>query len=99
MATITNFQTWLDQTDLGDYNDVYSLYQAVNNIENWGGYEVTKGRVEGQYFVDAIDADDTLFLASELARQTFLNIIESTYCEDLNIESWYSYHRAMDKDD
>lgn len=99
MATITDFQEWIDQTDLDDYNDVYSLYMTVYNLENWGGYQIQEGHVDGQYFLKGIDAEDTLMLASEKARNAFLKKIETDCCNGEDIEAWYGFHHAMEKDD
>lgn len=99
MATTTDFNEWLFGIDLTDYNDVYSLYHTVRDLENWGGYEIKKGRTPGQYFVTAIDSEDTLMLASPKALEAFLTTIERAHCGDTDIESWYMYLRAMEKND
>ena len=52
-----------------------------------------------KYFLKSVECDDTLMLASEKARQTFLSIIETEYCEGMDIEGYYAYHHAMEKDD
>lgn len=98
--TTTNFDEWLDNNELSDYNDVYSLYQSVLNVEEWAGFKTIRGKSEGQYIVSSIECSDiNLFLASEKARDSFLSTIEKKYCEDMDIESYYGYHRAMEKDD
>ena len=33
MAAITDFAEWLEMVELGDYEDVYSLYQSVAECE------------------------------------------------------------------
>lgn len=100
MATITDFNDWLDGIDLSDFNDVYSLYHSVSDVEEWGCFNTIKGKAEGQYIVSSIECSDiNLFLASEKARDSFLSTIEKKYCEDMDIESYYGYHRAMEKDD
>jgi hypothetical protein len=39
MATVTDFDTWLEENvDGTDYNDVYSIYQAVNDVDNLGRF-------------------------------------------------------------
>lgn len=98
MSSTTNFQEWLDGTDLSDYNDVYSLYCSVSNVANFGSYDTVKAD-RGGYVVTSCDNDMSLYLASEIARETFLNVIEDTYCEDMGIEGYYGYHHAMENDD
>ena len=99
MASITDFNTWLEGNDLSDYNDVYSLYNSVANVEEWAGYKTIKGRTEGQYVVSSIECGEDLFLASEKARESFLKTIEEQYCEGMDIEGFYGFHHAMEKDD
>ena len=99
MATITDFNEWLDGIDLSDFNDVYSLYHSVADVEEWGCYNTIKGKADGQYIVSSIECEDKLLLASEKARDYFLNTIEKQYCEDMDIESYYGFHHAMEHDD
>lgn len=98
MNSITDFREWLESTDLSGYNDVYSLYHSVCNIEDFGSYETVKTS-NGGYVVTSCDSDMTLFIASEKARETFLKIIEDDYCEGMDIEGYHAFHRAMEKDD
>ena len=50
--------------------------------------------------IKANHIDDTLMLASEKAREAFLSLIHSRYCDpELDIESWYQYSRNMAKVD
>ena len=32
---ITDFDLWLDNNDLSDFNDVYALYHSVAGIDDW----------------------------------------------------------------
>ena len=98
MAT-TDFEMWLDGTDLSDYNDVYALYHSVAGVEDWGSYKTVRGRGVGQLIVTAADNDEPLLIASDKARDTFLKKIEDDYCEDMDIEGYYGFHHAMEKDD
>lgn len=99
MATITDFKTWLDCNDLSDFNDVYSLYHSVQDVEKWAGFSTERGKKEGVYIVKSVECDDNLLLASENARSTFLSVIESRYCEGMDIETYYIYHHGIAKDD
>ena len=43
MATITDFEEWLDENvDGTDYIDVYSVYCTVNEGMGQGGFEIKK---------------------------------------------------------
>ena len=99
MATVTDFDTWLEENvDGTDYNDVYSIYQAVNDVTDMGGFEVKKNP-QGRIFVSNGFSDETLMIASDSAKETFLKMIEDKYCEDMGIEGYYAFHHAMEKDD
>jgi len=99
MATVTDFDTWLEENvDGTDYNDVYSIYQAVNDVTDMGGFEVKKNP-QGRIFVSNGFSDETLMIASDAAKETFLKMIEDKYCEDMGIEGYYAFHHAMEKDD
>lgn len=99
MAT-TNFNEWLDQVDLSDYNTVYELYQTVANLESYGSFDIepAKGSDE-RWIVSSYDTDEKLLVSGHAAQQTLLKIIEDNYCEDMGIEGFYGYHHAMEKDD
>lgn len=96
----TDFQGWLGQVPLEEHDDVYSLYHSVSKCEEWGMFKTqsAKGGDE-RWIVSCRGCDDSLLLASTLAKETFLNHIEKAYCEDLTIEGWYAYKKAMEKGD
>lgn len=98
MASTTDFQEWLDGTDLSDYNDVYSLYYSVYNVESFGSYTTVKTANNG-YVVTSCDIDMSLFLATEKAREAFLKKVEDDYCKGMGIEGYYAFYHAMEKDD
>ena len=101
MATITDFNSWLSCIDLTDYNDVYSLYRTVTDLDEYGSFVIRK-TVRGNdsaYFLKSSECDDTLMLASEKAKETFLYHLEQKFCGDMDMEGWYDFKRAMDKDD
>lgn len=101
MNTITDFNSWLGCIDLSDYNDVYSLYRTVSDLSPWGSFEIkVKNASAGeQYFLTSCECDDVLMLATEKARIAFLRKLVSDNCGDLDMESYYSFHHAMEKDD
>ena len=96
---ITDFDLWLDSVDLSDFNDVYSLYHSVSGIEDMGPFKTERGRGPQQLLVRSYDCDEPLLLALDKARDAFLKKVEDDYCEDMDIESYYGFHHAMEKDD
>ncbi|MBX3640261.1 MAG: hypothetical protein KF888_07080 [Nitrosomonas sp.] len=97
MATITDFEAWLDQADPDDHEEVYALYRAVSDVDELGMYKCTINN--GKYFVKGDHTEDTLMLASEKAHSAFLQAINSRFEIEGDIEGWYGYKRAMAKDD
>lgn len=95
---ITDFDLWLDSVDLSDFNDVYALYHSVSGIEDWGSFRTERGRGFQQLLVHSSDCSEPLLLASDKARDAFLKKVENDYCEDMDIESYYGFHHAMEKD-
>lgn len=98
METLTEFQDWLDEIDLSDYEDVYSLYRSVNENEEFGMFKTDIAK-NGQIIVSCSIIDDKLRLCSEKAKKAFLHLLETKYCEGMDIESWYGFNHAMEKDD
>lgn len=96
-----DFKDWLADCDLEDYDDVHSLYRSVEENDEYGGFSTTTRNVSDgiQIFVKCDWFDNPLILKSEKQRKFFLDYIESTHCDDMGIEGWYAYHRAMEKDD
>ena len=41
MATITDFEAWLEQADPEGHEEVYALYQAVYGADDYGFYELS----------------------------------------------------------
>lgn len=99
MAAITDFDAWLLCHDLRDYNDVFSLYRSVADVDEMGIFKTVRGRKSGTYIVSSCVCDEDLLLASEQAYQYFLDVIEKRYCDEMDIEGYYAYHHAMEKDD
>lgn len=99
METITNFETWFDEALYEcDYNDVYCLYRCVADETDMGQFSIQKNETQKKWFVSCNGCDDKLML-TEKSRPVFLDIIEKTYCEDMDIEGYYAYYHAMERDD
>jgi hypothetical protein len=101
MATMTDFKEWISAADLEDHNDVYCLYNAVEKLEEWGGFKCTKKETSkgNLYFVKCSYLDDILMLLSDKARDFFMDHLERTYAGEMNIEGWYYFKQAMEKND
>lgn len=98
--TTKDFSEWLICMDLSDYEDIYSLYRSVEECETYGSFEtqIAKGSNNG-WIVKATYIDESLHLASEKAKNTFLSMIENRYFNGMDVEGWYAYMRSMEKDD
>ena len=98
--TTKDFSAWLICMDLSDYEDIYSLYRSVEECETYGSFDtqIAKGFNNG-WIVKATYIDESLHLASEKAKETFLSMIENRYFNGMDVEGWYAYMRAMEKDD
>ena len=100
MAATTDFRAWLDCQDFDDFEEIYSLYHSVLEVNEWGIFKTVHGRKEGSYIVHSTICDDDLLLASQKAHDYFLSEIEKIYCgPEMDIESWYAVKHAMEKDD
>ena len=100
MATITDFEAWLDQADPEGHEEVYSLYRAVVDTTQMGPFQCKPAKGGNGLIVYADHIDDTLLLASDKAKSAFLNEIEKRYVNnDMNIEGWYEFNRSMAKND
>ena len=100
MATITDFEAWLDQADPDGYEEVFALYQAVTECGSFGFYECKAGPKGTNWFIKGGGTEDTLMLASQKARDAFTKLVEEKYGDgELDMESWYHYHRNMARDD
>lgn len=99
MAT-TNFKDWLFcHVVPSDYNDVYDCYMAIHDKQGNFRFDVKNNLEQGKLFITPVGTSDTLMIASEKARETILNMIEIGYCGGMDIEGYWSYHHAMEKDD
>lgn len=100
MATITDFEAFLDQAEPDDHEEVYALYKAVEDCCDMTFYECERAP-NGQWIVSSPVASDKLRLASQDAKDAFLRLVHERYVNDegQDIEGWYGYQRAMAKDD
>jgi hypothetical protein len=100
MSTTTDFQEWLGNVELEDYEEVYSLYRAVKDATSFGIFDVELAKGGGErWIVTASSTDQSLLIASGDAKAAFLQHLTGEYYGDLDMEGWYSFKRAMSKDD
>lgn len=97
---ITDFRSWLlCHVIPTDYTDVYDCYLAIQDKKGNYRFEVKNNIEQGKLFVTPSGTNDTLMIASEKARQTILDMIERNYCDGMDIEGYWAFHHAMEKDD
>ena len=100
MDTTNDFEEWLAENDLSDYDDVDSLYRTVNELSDYGMFSIKEANGNNNgWILYSDDCDKTLHILNENARTGFLRMIEYRYCEGMSEEGWYAYHKAMEKDD
>lgn len=97
MATITDFDAWLDDVD-GDHEEVMALYDSVQNVSDMGLYKCVEGNRVDTWVVSSNHHPEALFLASAVARDTFLKLIRERLCGGEDVDSWYGFQRNMSND-
>ena len=95
MATITDFESWLDNIRPKNTIDIYSLCRAIVNQENFGRFHCLKNNA--QLFLRTDKADDVLMLISDEAAQEFLSTIRQRFNIGGDIRGWYITRRAMER--
>lgn len=97
--SITDFEAWTFALDLDGFEEIDALYRSVKEVDDYGMYRTVKGKKDGTFVVTASFMDDSLFLASEKARDAYLRYIEEKYCGGEPEEIWYAVEHANAKDD
>lgn len=97
MATVTDFDGWLDDVD-GDHEEVMALYDAVQDVSDMGLYKCVEGSRSDTWVVSSNHHHEDLFLASLAAKETFLKLIRERLCGGEDVESWYGLQRNMSND-
>lgn len=97
MATITDFDTWLEEAAPEGYEEIYALYKCVEGEEDFGAWEC--GKNNNMLFIKTSHTSNTLMLASPKAKQAFLTTITSRYVgeDGMSMEGWYEFRRSMAK--
>jgi hypothetical protein len=100
MSTTTDFQEWIQNVELEDHEEVYSLYRAVKETTSFGLFDVKAARGNGErWIVTSSSSPQSLLLASSQAQTAFLQHLTKTYCGELDMEGWYGFKRGMSRDD
>ena len=98
-AITTDQKEWLSANlDGTDYDDIYNLYMSVYHVDSYGIYKTIQD-AKGKLYVSSDYSDEVLELPNNDTLNKFLQKIETDYCEDMDMESFYSFHKAIEKDD
>ncbi len=98
MATTTDFQEWLDNLDETDIEEINNLYESITHKTQMGAFKCSVNN--DRYFVTNGDNDQTLMLASELAKDTFLKKLDKEYGGDFGwVGGHWEFVRSMRKND
>jgi hypothetical protein len=95
MATITDFESWLNRIRPKSTVDVYSLYRAIVDQENLGRFHCLK--TDAQLFLRTDKADDVLILASDEVVKEFLSTLRERFNIEGDVRGWYIARRAMER--
>ncbi len=92
--------SWISSHRPRDYDAVYSLYHAVEDEKDLGSYICygTPGGVLLRSVVGGGHMDDAKADPLELThdeKKAFLQRIQQRFCEGMDIESYYLFHRAQ----
>jgi len=103
MGKATDYKKWISNVNLEDHQDVYDLYNSVNNYESAGKFHTSKEitNTGSEYLVKAEGNLDSLFLQSEEEKFSFLQHIADQYTDsgDGNIETWYNLKKELNNID
>lgn len=97
MAAKTNFKEWLTLNLLtfSEPKEIYALFQCVSEETSNDLFEIS--RKGDQLFLRARIEQGWLMIASDKAKETFLNMLTNAVCPGLDIESWYYCQEAIFK--
>jgi hypothetical protein len=95
MATITDFESWLDQIRPKSTVDVYSLYRAIIDQANLGRFHCLKN--DAQVFLRTEKRDEVLMLPSDKAVKECLSTLRERFKIEGDIRGWYITRRAIER--
>jgi uncharacterized protein (DUF4415 family) len=92
-TTSSHFNDWLDAADPEGAQEVYDLYQAVEDETSEGIWEIEQAH-DG-LILKAGHVENSLTIPFD-QKEDFLSLIENTYCRGMAIESWYGVQRNLE---
>lgn len=103
MSKDKNYQHWLSNVELSSHENVYNLYNSVNNFEGSGIFYTSKEITNSghQYLVKAEGNAETLLLESDEEKFEFLDFLAKNYtdAEEGNIDNWYKLKTELGRVD
>ncbi len=87
MPTETNCERWLADVKIVSDDAVYSLYNTVLDEEGCGDFVCSNRGKE--LFVRPSNTEKWLKIASRRAKEDFLVLLSSKYCEGEDVHAWY----------
>lgn len=92
---MTDFDAWMEAY-VEDIEDAFCVKDAILNEYSCGPFDVKRNGE--RLFI--YTCGDTLMLANDKAKETFLSMLENRYADEgWDIETTYEYRRQMEKDD
>lgn len=88
MPTVTDWERWLDDVNLGSDDAVYSLYHTVFDEEGCGDFQCSNRGKE--LYIRSANSEEWLMIASALARKEFLDMLKTRYCGGEDVQAWYA---------
>jgi hypothetical protein len=103
MGKTTDYQTWLSNVHLEGIEDIYNLYNSVNNFERSGKFYTSKNVTNDgyEYLVKAEGEEDHLYLESDEAKFSMLQHLKVNYtdADDIEIDKWYEMKKELGRID
>ena|ERR1700740_1708305 len=93
---ITDFTQWLDAADVSDLTtqEMYHLYHSIAEKTEYAPWHVS---IAGEkLFIKADYFEESLMIASEKARDAFLELLRNKFFGGWDVESWYGYNSALE---
>jgi len=88
---------WLNNADLENYEEIYSLYRTVKDKQNYGLFEIIKR--SDKIILKANNLDETIEFNNDDELRKFGDLIVEEYMDDMDAEGWYAFKKEMEKDD
>jgi hypothetical protein len=79
MDTITDFEIWLDGTEIESNEELYALYKAVKDCSSFGSFKVEPARGRDDRWIISVPYSSTGLLLTSQAREAFLHRLRSGY--------------------